>query len=245
MSTQAQAETEIVQGIVGGIVAKGQDKWQVEVNTGGQNPRRLWTKDPALVAGLQTVIGTQQSFLCGVSHWTNQQGQPVRSLWINGVGQGAAVAQPPAATPPQQPVWQGATPAPAPPQQVHVQPQAFPMQGMQPQTFPQPTQQAVPVATMQPRYQDPTEPKIHRQTASKVAVHLLKHLSPEHQTFDTLIALCERLVAYYDHGVQRAAPADGNPGQQQMPVPNPAGYENPAEYGDYQPPPPGDDDIPF
>jgi hypothetical protein len=108
---QAQAETEIVVGIVQGIVQKGADKYQVEVNVGQQNPRRLWTKDVNLVYQLQPLIGTEQTFLCGVSHWTNNQGQPVRSLWINGVGpQGMAAAAQQTFPQAQQPVAQAQQP---------------------------------------------------------------------------------------------------------------------------------------
>jgi hypothetical protein len=79
--------------------------------------------------------------------------------------------------------------------------------------------QAAPVQLVQ---QDTTEDKIHRQTATKVAVHLLKHLKPEEQTFDNLIRISERLVHYYDNGVawpQAAgnSPEAGDPGPQGAP----------------------------
>lgn len=238
MSVQTQTETEVVSGIIAGIVAKGGDKYQVAVQTPGSNyTKNLWTKDVALVQALQQVIGTQQSFLCGVSHWTNNQNQPVRSLWINGVGpEAAAAAQAPAATPPQQPVAQGFPAQASPPQHVHVQPQAHLMQAMQQQ----------PVATVQPRHDDVRERRIHRQTASKVAVDLLKFLEPQHHTFDTLLQLSERLVAYYEHGMiqeqqqlpQGNGPTGGGPGYGWEP-----GMGDPGPEQGYQAP--GDDDIPF
>jgi hypothetical protein len=239
MTVAPQAETEVVSGVIAGIVAKGGDKYQVAVQPpGSQYTKNLWTKDVNLVAGLQQMIGQHTSFLCGVSHWTNNQNQPVRSLWINGVGpEAAAVAQAPvAASPPPQPVAPGFPAQAQPPQHVVVQPQAFPMQPMQ-----QPMQQ--PVAQMQPRYDD-RENKIHRQTATKVAVDLLKFLEPQHHTFDTLITLSERLVAYYEHGVGQAQapdlPQDGNPGHGHPGGPG-YGWEPGMDPGQ----PTNDDDIPF
>ena len=208
MTVAPQADTEIVQGIVQGIVQKGADRWQIEVNVGQQNPRRLWTKDAGVVQQMATMIGQTLAFQCGVSHWTNNSGQPVRSLWINGFG------QPGQAAPVQQQAW--GQPAPQPVPQVVQQ-----------------AQQAVQAAAQQGIVQqapqrDLREEKIHRQTATKVAVDLLKYLAPEHHTFETLITLSERLVAYYEHGVHWGggegqgnpsvtAVADGDPGSQGAP----------------------------
>ena len=239
MTVAPQAETEVVSGVIAGIVAKGGDKYQVAVQPpGSQYTKNLWTKDVNLVAGLQQMIGQQTSFLCGVSHWTNNQNQPVRSLWINGVGpEAAAVAQAPvAASPPPQPVASGFPAQAQPPQHVVVQPQAFPMQQMQ-----------QPVAQVQPRHDD-REDKIHRQTATKVAVDLLKFLEPQHHTFDTLITLSERLVAYYAHGVgqpAQAQPQNDNPGHGHPGGPG-YGWEPGMDPGPEQGyTPPGDDDVPF
>jgi len=217
MTVAPAADTEIVQGVIQGIVQKGADKWQVEVNVGQQNPRRLWTKDAGLVQQLSMMIGQTTSFLCGVSHWTNQQNQPVRSLWINGVGQGAAVPQaamqPAAAAPPtaapQQP-WP-AVPQPVqaqlPPPPTVVQPMAVPMG---------------PVAHMGPSRSewDIKEERIHRQTATKVASILISHVPAEQRTLDNVLALAERLVAYYENGLGQAVmgnPGDGDPGAQGIP----------------------------
>jgi hypothetical protein len=197
MSTTMQdADTEVVSGVIQGIVQKGPDKWQVEVNVGQQNPRRLWTKDQSLVQQLSTMIGQQQSFLCGKSHWTNQSGQPVTSLWINGVGPGFQQQQPQA---PPQPQWPQQTPMP------------MPMQA----PMPPPQQPTVvqPVVTMQgPRLSDEErEDRIMRQTASKVAAILISHIPAEQRTLDNVVILSERLLAYYRGGMG----TNGQPQQQQ------------------------------
>jgi hypothetical protein len=197
MTVAPQADIEIVTGQVQGIVQKAADKWQIEVSTGGQNPRRLWTKDQGLVQTMMGMIGQTLAFQCGKSHWTMNDGTPVTSLWINGYG--APGAQAPVIQQPQfqqQPVQQPTV----------VQPVVTPM-GVTQQPMQAPVQQ------------DTTEQKIHRQTATKVAVHLLKHLAPENQTFENLLKISERLVAYYDTGVHWTAPIanpdDGDPGPEQ------------------------------
>lgn len=215
-------ETEVVTGVIAGITQKGPDKWQVAVQqAGSQYAKNLWTKDADLIGQLSQMIGQPASFMCGASHWTNQQGAPVRSLWINGVG-------------------------PAQQQQpVQVQPQAQPMAGMMPMqsaapppgqfqpAFAQTAPQVQPLPTWehgQP-WEDPKQGMIHRQTASKVASILISHLPAEERTFSTLIMLCERLVAYYDHGLAALG------------APNPEGH---AASTGFAPPPHGDeDDIPF
>ena len=84
MSESEQRETEYVAGVIAGIIQKAADKWQVAVKPeGSQYAKNLWTKDPALVAALSAKIGQAGGFVCGVSHWTNQSGQAVRSLWID------------------------------------------------------------------------------------------------------------------------------------------------------------------
>jgi hypothetical protein len=75
---------------------------------------------------------------------------------------------------------------------------------------------------------DIKEERIHRQTASKVAAILISHVPAEQRTLDNVLALAERLVAYYESGVQRAAP-------------NPEEYADPGQQGI----PHTDDDIPF
>lgn len=209
MQTQAP-ETEVVQGTVVGIIQKGVDKWQVAVKSdpNSQYDRKLWTKDQALINQLSTMIGSQQAFLCGISHWTNQQGAPVKSLWINGVGPQVMQGQ------------QGGGSeynsgyAAQGQQQWGTQPDQMQTVGQvmqqQPQFNQQPQQQAQP--QQQQAYVDPTEAKIHRQTASKVAVHLMAFLPPETpRDYNTFLVLCQRLVRYYDHGTSQPSspPEDG------------------------------------
>jgi hypothetical protein len=195
MSSMQAQESEVVQGTVVGIIQKGVDKWQVAVQPpGSQYSKNLWTKDEQLVASLSSMIGTQQSFMCGVSHWTNQQGQNVRSLWINGVGPGV--------------------------QQQPQQPQGNNVPGMQtvgqvmqqPGVVPQQPQQWGQAQQPQQRFetQDEKRISIHRQCASKVAAWLLPSLPPDvPRDFTTFLTLCERIYAYYEHGV--ASEADNVP----------------------------------
>lgn len=84
MSETEQKETEFVSGAIIGIIQKAADKWQVEVQPdGSQYTKKLWTKDAELVTAVTQKIGSQGAFVCGVSHWTNNEGKSVRSLWIN------------------------------------------------------------------------------------------------------------------------------------------------------------------
>jgi len=219
-----ERETEQIIGVLTGIVQKGPDKWQaVVVPDGSQYNKNLWTKDVQVVGYLTSQIGNRIAFLCNASHWTNNSGQPVRSLWIDQVGS-PTVGSPALAGPPQQP--QGTPPPQAPIQQagwgqqqpqgavVHVQPQAQAM-----------GQQA-------PR-EDLRETKIHRQTASKVAAILLGYLPEDERNMATLLAVSDRLVAYYDNGTPAAETLDDL-----MNRAMPRGM-------DEQPPPHTDDDIPF
>lgn len=209
---EQQTDTEIVVGTIVGITDKGGGKWQVAVSTdpSSQYTRGLWSSDAALVGQLATMIGQQQTFLCRVSHWTRQDGSPTRSLWIQGVGPQAApvVPQP-------QPVGQAQAsfvPAQAP---VVVTPQVQPMAAV----------------THDPRISESDrEQRIHRQTASKVAAILISHLPSEQRTYDNLLQIAERLVAYYTYGIEQSMGShnpgyDGDPGPQGVPH--------------------GDDDIPF
>jgi hypothetical protein len=74
---------------------------------------------------------------------------------------------------------------------------------------------------------------IHRQTAAKVACGLLSAdvLPPDvPRDFSTFLTLCERLVAYFDHGVTAALPAPEFNGSENVP---------------FGPGPHPDDDIPY
>lgn len=227
-------ETEVVTGVIAGITQKGPDKWQVAVQqAGSQYSKNLWTKDADLIGQLSQMIGQPASFMCGASHWTNQQGAPVRSLWINGVG--PAQQQQPVQVQPQAQPMAGMMPmqSAAPPPGQFQQPQQQVWGAAQPtHTPPQGWAQAERDAAPQAQtWEDPKQGMIHRQTASKVASILISHLPAEERTFSTLIMLCERLVAYYDHGLAALG------------APNPEGH---AASTGFAPPPHGDeDDIPF
>lgn len=219
MSTaEAPREQELITGTLTGIVQKGPDKWQaVILPDGSQYNKNLWTKDQNVLPYLQSQIGNRIAILCNASHWVRNDGQPVRSLWIEQVGA-------PSAAPPQQPQGaappQASYPPPAQPQQsAVVQPQVQPMVAQAPQ-------------------QDQREQKIHRQTAAKVAAILLGYLPEGERTLSTLLVVSERLVAYFDTGMAQAETLDDLM-QRAMPASvDETVYTN-------EPPPQTDDDIPF
>ena len=89
---------EYVAGVIEGVTQKKPDTWQIVVKPdGSQYSKNLWTKDGELVGRLTPLIGQHRAFVCGVSDWTNAQGNPVRSLWINEIQEGDAV--PPSSPP--------------------------------------------------------------------------------------------------------------------------------------------------
>ena len=223
-----ERETEQIVGQVTGVVQKGADKWQAEVmpDGGSQYTKKLWTKDPQVVGYLSSQIGNRIAFLCNVSHWTNQQNQQVRSLWIDQVG-APAFGSPAMAGPPQQP--QGA----APPQT----PQAQPTWNTPP---PQAQPMAAPMVAQAPQ-PDAREQKIHRQTAAKVAAILLGYLPEGERTLSTLLVVSERLVSYFDNGMARSETVEDL-----MNRAMPQGMDDAAQGVGYANMPfPGDDDIPF
>ena len=187
MTVAPQAEVEIVHGTIVGITQKGADKWQVAVQQpGSQYAKNLWSKDAGLIGQLSLMIGQETSFMCGISNWTNQSGQPVRSLWINGVGAGETPAPQPIATPQPipMPTPQPILPATQQPTVVTVSPAV--------------TQAGV---TQQRVLESERETRIMRQTASKVAGILISHVPSEQRTLENVLDIAERLVAYYEHGV--------------------------------------------
>jgi pyruvate/2-oxoglutarate dehydrogenase complex dihydrolipoamide acyltransferase (E2) component len=214
MTVAPQAETEVVSGTIAGITQKGTDefgnpnRWQVAVQPpGSQYSKNLWTKDPEMIGHLSTMVGQQQSFLCGISHWNRNDGTAVRSLWINGIGPAAAAS-------PQQ--AQVAAPAPAAPQQWSQAPAQMVAAMQQPQQQAQPAPQQTPEQWL-PMVQQPQqetasqkEDRIHRQTASKVAAILLGYLPAEQRTFDTLLLVSQRLVRYYEAGLIQPQHQDGD-----------------------------------
>jgi hypothetical protein len=190
---QAEPTTETVSGTVAGIIAKppGQDgapRWQIEVQPeGSQYTKKVWSKDAEMVGQINMLIGQPIQLMCGISHWTTREGQPTKSLWLNGYG------------------VPGAAPAPATP--VYTQP-AAPQAAVPP---PVPVAPVAPPPAPQAPPHDVREEKIHRQTASKVAVQLLPFLTEDQRTFTNLITISERLVAYYETGMP-AAVGSGDPG---------------------------------
>jgi hypothetical protein len=128
-----------------------------------------------------------------------------------------------------------------PQQQMPQQPQFVPQPAPQAQNF-QGQPQGFAGAPAAVPFSDQREAKIHRQTASKVAVELLVHLDPSERNLASLVRISEQLVKYYDEGVQWTTPPVQAPqpqAQQQHQGPPPAEYA--PGYGDE----PGDDGIPF
>lgn len=92
-------ETEVVTGTIAGVTAKAADQWVVEVNTGGSYTKKCRTKSAALKDTMTAQLGQPVSLLCNVSHWTNSENKPVRSLWIDSVLTPAPEAARPAEAP--------------------------------------------------------------------------------------------------------------------------------------------------
>jgi flagellar biosynthesis regulator FlaF len=84
MSETTERETELITGTITAIVQKAADKWQVVVQPdGSQYDKNLWTKSAETVDALSKLIGEHRAFVCSVSHWTNNDGKPIRSLWLD------------------------------------------------------------------------------------------------------------------------------------------------------------------
>jgi hypothetical protein len=89
MSEVAEKEQELVAGTIGGITQKKADTWTVAVTPeGSQYAKNLWTKSTSLVEALQGKLGQHGAFVCNASYWTRQDGQQVRSLWIEAESDG-------------------------------------------------------------------------------------------------------------------------------------------------------------
>lgn len=245
----AQREMELVRGTIESVITKGADKWQVAVvPEGSQYAKNLWSKDAALVADMQQRVGQGYDFVCSVSHWTRQDGQPVRSLWLESVAQYNSVQGMPQATQqaaqPQAQLPQAAPQpsyAPSAPQQQQYSP---------PPSLPTPSpQQSAAVMTVQPslapqRLPDEVkEMRIMRQTASKVATMFLPYLPEPQRTLAGLEEVCEYLVRYYTGG-----PQHGRQQQPQQPTNGPAQTYNPVTAESHPEPGAGEydaSDIPF
>ena len=218
MSTQApEREVEVVTGQVTHILVKGEGKWQIAVQPqGSQYTKNLWTKDYGLVQQMEANINSWYSFVCGVSPWTNAQGQPVRSLWVNEV------------TAPGQVVQAEVTQA----QRQAQQPQPLTPTAGVTATVTQNTSSSVPQG--QPGISPlEKEERIMREHAMGVVALMLPHLPPEERNATGMIAVAEGLIAYYRLG----PPASNGRGQD-------ANQDAVEAAADEYPPDP-DDDIPF
>lgn len=218
---QPAQEMEQVVGTVMGVVAKGGNKWQAIVTPDGSDrTRNLWTDDQNTANYINSQIGARLAFACRISRYS-YQGQPTSSLWITAVG-APQMGTPQMAGPPMQQPQQNAVVQP------QVQPMAVPQaltQGMGAQGYDN----------------DPKQGKIHRQTATKVAAILLTNLPSEQRTMTNLLALAERLVAYYDNGLPAAQTVEDL-----MSRAMPQGMEDAAaQGGGYDQPTYDDSDIPF
>jgi hypothetical protein len=84
-----ERETEVVQGVIGGITQKKADTWTVAVRPdGSQYDKALWTKSTTLVEALSAKLGQHGAFVCNASYWTMNDGKQVRSLWIESEADG-------------------------------------------------------------------------------------------------------------------------------------------------------------
>jgi hypothetical protein len=248
MQAPQQGNEEVVTGQVTAVIAKGGDKWQVAVQPqGSQYTKNLWTKDFGLVQQMQANINSWYSFVCGASHWTNNQGQNIRSLWINsvtapGMAQQAQPNGPMAAA-------------------VAADQQQNPYQQQQPQG--QPNWQPASAAAAQPQGQPGISPmekeeRIMREHAMGVVALMLPHMAPEERNAPAMIDVAEGLVAYYRLGRAAIALQPGGPNPAYVPQPQYDGPPNPGGGSDYHPgyasqgsedwptPAPGQsDDIPY
>lgn len=208
-------------------------------------PVKLSTKKPELISQAQQLLGQLVTAGYNESESNNinpNNGQPYMNRYLEALALGSVdLVGMPTRIQPQQFVPQNFQPQPVAtnqPQSVTFTP---PPQQPQPQPQPAPLPQAV---------QDMREAKIHRQTASKVAVQLLSFLDKEEQNLASLVRISEQLVHYYAEGVVWTVPPgyDGEAQdaqaqqQHQQQV-----HRDPTDGYPLSPPPSDDapDDIPF
>ena len=224
-------EGEYIAGVIIQVQAhRSGDKWLIEIQPdGSQYTKNIWTKDQQAAYQLAQMAGQHQGFMVNVN--VDQQTNK-RYMWLAmaGASAPAALPQQPVQPMPQQPQM------PMPPVGIGAavmpvgMPQGpIPVQAQMP-TAPMPQLPTASITT-QPRVtQDQKEDRIMREAASKVASILISHVPAEQRTLDNVIALSERLVRYYEHGVVQpfAGGAQEDPND-----PGPQGI------------PHADDDIPF
>lgn len=209
---------EIV-GWLTGVEAKPNGRFSVKVKRSAEDQYgvSMNTKDTAIVQDLMQRIGQQLRFQCGISHWFNQAiNQNVESKWIN---QYAPVGQ-------DVPVG---TPLPVP----------APVAGTSPPVLPT---APAPQPSPRSRYPFKDEAIAFQSMAKGLAVECFKRLPTEQQT----LAGAVRIARYW---AAEALQIGAQGLIEQPPVPESTGIPRTevAETVDGfdQPPPPGDDDIPF
>lgn len=237
---------QVVQGQITQVEPRANGWAAVHIATPGQQyPKKLSTKRPELIGAAQSLFGQFVEALYNEEEGTNinpNSGRPYVNRYLEQLAPAGSGLQ--AQVQPQvQPQQQGPQAVPTTMMQPQVQPQQF--GNLQPQLPPQP--QYAPPPQVQPMQLPPQgehvadgdrESRIMRQAATKVAASFLPMLAEEDRNLGSLIRISEQLLKYYREGVSwetNPIGPDGGPqqqGQQQMPVGNPAGYENPNEYGD-------------
>jgi hypothetical protein len=237
MSYQEQgggSESVVVNGTVEGVEIKPNGRFVVkvrEIGSSSQYSLNLNTKDQGLANQMMNAIGQQFSFVCGLSHWTNQQNQAVTSKWINGVAplQAGMVQQP------QQQVQQ---------QQFQGQPQQQ-FAGQQ-AAVPFTPQQQAPAPQRQEQTDDAFIRRVSFLAALEPAVAMLAYLPAEQHGVPALVKMADffarTAILRGQQGFgQQNGTSTGYQQQQAQPQPQQFGGSE-DEYGT---PPPGDDDIPF
>ena len=239
MSYQEQgggSESVVVNGTVEGVEIKPNGRFVVKVRefgSTGQYALNLNTKEQGLAQQMMGAIGQSLSFVCGLSHWTNQTGQPVTSKWINGVA--PMQGQPQMQQQPQQQGWQQ-----QPPQQQAQGWQQQPQQGLQPNTIggmgqPALNQGSPPPPPPQP--QEVTDDAFIRRVsflaALEPAVKMLAYLPEEQHGVPALIKMADFFA--------RTAIMRGQNGFDLQPQ----AQQQTAQVDEYDTPPPGDEDFPF
>jgi hypothetical protein len=226
-------------GTISGLEQRAQGWVAVAISEPGKEwPLKLSTKRTELIQQAQQMMG--QLVTAGYNESESQNinphnGQPFTNRYLEAIALGSVdLVGMPTTLQPQQFM-------PQPSQTFTPQPQAQPLrdvagreiQSVQPTPSPAPLPQAV---------IDHREIKIHRQTATKVAVRMLPFLKPEEQNLTSVIHLSEQLVKYYAEGVVWTVEpvsgiTSGNTGQQRHTDPTDGDHDFVAQ--------PGDDDIPF
>jgi hypothetical protein len=169
MSEVAEKEQELVAGTIGGITQKKADTWTVAVTPeGSQYAKNLWTKSTSLVEALQGKLGQHGAFVCNASYWTRQDGQQVRSLWIEAESDGTENVPERVATPAAAP--QGVTVS------THGMSKSVTSEGMSKEEWAR------------------KDSAIHKMACIKTAADALKHTLPSDPTPDDLSTFITRCV---------------------------------------------------